>query len=559
MFLIRIRAVCVTGVILALSCWAAQRADGVSFSIGRNFSASNSTHQASGFIVPDTMGAVGPNHIGVMINGRWSVYDKNGGFLQGQPLDSFWSDNSGVSLDRFSFDPRILYDPHSERWYAAAVDNSRDANSFLIGVTASSDPTRGWRRFKIDADSNDTHWADFPMLGMNRDVVVVQANMFSIDESQPADVSTLVLPKGDLLARRPTVANATLWEETSDTNHPGFSAQPVVDHDNSGLPLPLLSSWNKSNGVLKKSVVAGTPENPTLRTGGGFIDVAGRTPAPSIDQPGPKADLESGGSRFRSNVIMRQHPWRANPSIWALHGVEFRRIAAMEWYEIDSVTDEILQSGVIADRDRVEFSYPSIAVNSAGDVVIGFSGARDADNDVDDVFMSTFLVVGESVNGTTTFGDITQTKAGLADYERLDGSDRNRWGDYSATVVDPTDENRFWTFQEFASDTDRWQIQVTEVIIGPLLLAGDTNNDGLVNLDDLNNVRNHFGDSGPNDGSLAGDAYPFDGIVGIDDLNGVRNNFGAVATTVPEPGGLTLAMSIVLTAAAFRKRHGRTP
>ena len=40
---------------------------------------------------------------------------------------------------------------------------------------------------------------------------------------------------------------------------------------------------------------------------------------------------------------------------------------------------------------------------------------------------------------------------------------RNRWGDYSAVVIDPTDQRKFWTFQEFVSATDTWAIQITEI------------------------------------------------------------------------------------------------
>ncbi len=66
-------------------------------------------------------------------------------------------------------------------------------------------------------------------------------------------------------------------------------------------------------------------------------------------------------------------------------------------------------------------------------------------------------------------------------------------------------------------------------------LAGDTNGDFMVNIIDLNNVRNNFGAMGSDDGTLAGDAVPFDGMVNLIDLNAVRNNFGAGAA-VPEPG-----------------------
>jgi T5SS/PEP-CTERM-associated repeat protein len=77
--------------------------------------------------------------------------------------------------------------------------------------------------------------------------------------------------------------------------------------------------------------------------------------------------------------------------------------------------------------------------------------------------------------------------------------------------------------------------------IGPDCIFGDTGPcDGRVDIDDLNAVRNHFGATGGDDGSLAGDAFPFDGLVNIDDLNAVRNNFGATAAAVPEPSTCVL-------------------
>jgi ELWxxDGT repeat protein len=57
---------------------------------------------------------------------------------------------------------------------------------------------------------------------------------------------------------------------------------------------------------------------------------------------------------------------------------------------------------------------------------------------------------------------------------------------------------------------------------------GDTNFDGEVNLEDLNNVRNHFGKSG---GAL-GDANG-DGSVDLADLNAVRNHFGSSGVAAP--------------------------
>ena len=44
--------------------------------LGTNFAGTN--RAASGFIPPDTMGAVGPNHFIEIINGRYRVYNKAG-------------------------------------------------------------------------------------------------------------------------------------------------------------------------------------------------------------------------------------------------------------------------------------------------------------------------------------------------------------------------------------------------------------------------------------------------------------------------------------------------
>lgn len=71
----------------------------------------------------------------------------------------------------------------------------------------------------------------------------------------------------------------------------------------------------------------------------------------------------------------------------------------------------------------------------------------------------------------------------------------------------------------------------------PVQTPGDTDGNGTVDLEDLNNVRNNFGGTG------LGDANG-DGSVDLDDLNDVRNNFGAGGGAVPEPPALALAAAL---------------
>ena len=55
-------------------------------------------------------------------------------------------------------------------------------------------------------------------------------------------------------------------------------------------------------------------------------------------------------------------------------------------------------------------------------------------------------------------------KAGEAPYFKTLGGTENRWGDFSATVVDPTDDTSFWTLQEYAMTHDTFIDNNTNVV-----------------------------------------------------------------------------------------------
>ncbi|MDZ4780430.1 MAG: hypothetical protein SGJ19_09285 [Planctomycetia bacterium] len=88
--------------------------------------------------------------------------------------------------------------------------------------------------------------------------------------------------------------------------------------------------------------------------------------------------------------------------------------------------------------------------------------------------------------------------------------------------------------------------------------AGDTDGDGDVDLEDLNNVRNNFGEQGS---PILGDTNG-DHLVNLEDLNAVRNNFGETAPQspwiVPEPAAMALFVEAFLLVLALRGL-ARTP
>jgi hypothetical protein len=175
------------------------------------------------------------------------------------------------------------------------------------------------------------------------------------------------------------------------------------------------------------------------------------------------------------------------PSNQFTFNLNFRGRAMVRWMEVDAATNQIKQAGNIS-SPSLSFYYPSLAVNEAGDVVIGFSGSGSTQ------FPSAYYVIGHKVDGYTTFTKPRLLQAGSGNYD-------GRWGDYSATVLDPSDPTLFWTFQEYTVADDKWGVKIAAIrATGPgshdygqshnLLLPVDVTADGDVAADDVVSIIN---------------------------------------------------------------------
>lgn len=122
-------------------------------------------------------------------------------------------------------------------------------------------------------------------------------------------------------------------------------------------------------------------------------------------------------------------------------------------------------------------------------------------------------------------------------------------GDYLLRVWDVSADPM--NFERYALS---WDLQSDAQ---PEYLPGDTNGDLRIDLEDLNNVRNHFGEGSVGGPVVFGEAFPFDGIVDLADLNLVRNHFGESRTVnaVPEPGSCMLIAEGTLLFLAFLSRR----
>jgi Ca2+-binding RTX toxin-like protein len=444
---------------------------GVSF--GLNFTGTQfDPNPAFSLSPPDTMGAVGLNHIVEFINGSYAVYDKvTGTELQRSSLDQFW-DDAGAMRQNGTFDPRIIYDPTVDRWFASAIDSGPDpttrvANNILIGVSNNGDPRQGWQSVQFVGDLNEgVDFNDFDTFAVDADGVYISTNNF-LGGNSFADVSIYSIPKTDILAATPTMANLSRFESMPDTTF-GFAIQPVVNYGNAdGRGIFISATFNGifgggDNRLVRTDVLGVGSSGATLGTPIS-IAIPAYLPVFTADQPGGVQALENRSS-ISGNVV------QVGSSIWASHAVfdPITNNSAIRWYEIDETTNTLSQTGLISDAN-LDFLEASIAVNSRGDVVIGFTGTGPSQ------FPSSYVAVGQTVGNATVFNPTLLVQPGAGTYFQDFGTGRNRWGDYSSTVVDPTDDSRFWTFQEIAAAQDVWGIQVSEILVGAAPIPAPTN------------------------------------------------------------------------------------
>jgi len=106
-------------------------------------------------IPPDTMGAVGPSHFLEVINSSVAIYAKTGSRLSHVKLDTFFTLTIGATTypRNGSFDPRVLYDRRSGRFFATAMERgspSQEQNGIILAVSRTSDATGLWDKYFIN-------------------------------------------------------------------------------------------------------------------------------------------------------------------------------------------------------------------------------------------------------------------------------------------------------------------------------------------------------------------------------------------------------------------------
>jgi len=416
-------------------------------------------------IPPDVSGAAGPGHLMTMLNTQVRIQNKTGGIISTVSLNTFWS-----SLTGDPFDPHIVYDSINNRWIATcSADGNSATSQVFFAISATNNPTGVWTFYQFMADPAGTTWADYPGFGVNSTWIAITHNMFTV-----AAAPSFVGAKMRVIDKSTALAGGALTVTVFPTGfdqimigaflYRGFTLKPCRTFDAAQPNLYIVDYSGVGvmggNQAIRISQITGTGPTPSWSVTPGGLGSAGLFVVANNFNPNQIDAAQKGtASLVFTNEAGMQDPVFRNGRIWCTHSGGLPVAPAMAnrtaafWYQLNptALPAPIIQSGVLDEGVGVHVFFPSITANTTNDACIGFSRS-DASKFVEAAYTGRF-----STDPPNTMRPIKTLKCGEDSYIK-DGSTndptllgRIRWGDYSATVVDPSDNLSFWTIQEYAA------------------------------------------------------------------------------------------------------------
>jgi hypothetical protein len=383
---------------------------------------------------PDVNGAVGFDHLMTTLNTEVRIQNKQGAVINTTSLTGFWN---GLGGHTDIFDPKITYDPYDRRWIFVCCASRRAANSaLLIAVSQTPDPTGGWTLYTIDADPADLFWFDYPSLGFNRNWITVGGYMFNRPGMNNTQRSRVwVINKADVYAGGPNI-NVPFFDRTDY-----FHIAPAITYSATENTIWCVSNHNSNSnnsGFLRLFSITGSGAAPSfnlLNT----INIGPSWGPPAVDAPQltSAAGINVGDDRMLQTVFRNGVLWTGNNVFLPTANPT---ACAAQIVAINPVTQASVENiRTAADANNMT-AYPSVAVNANNDLFFGYTSFSSA------AYARATISYRRAGQGFFFY----HYKNGEDWYVKFDNDVRNRWGDYSATFIDPEDDITAWTIQEYA-------------------------------------------------------------------------------------------------------------
>ena len=475
---------------------------------GPSFNAVNGPAETGAF-PPDTEAEVGPNSIVVHLNGRLRTFNK-GTSVTAPTADGVLNVDTDVffasvltpaaaGLTTFTTDPNVRYDRISNRWFLNIIDVTvvnatgavNNVNRVILAVSdaASNGNITGatvWTFYQFQGDA--TLFTDYQSFGVDASAIYIGGNMFTLAGAFQS-TKGFVIPKAPLLTASPATVWAFSGLVATPTGAGPFAPRGVDNTDPANTGAAAIGYFIGVDNATFNTLMLRRVTNPGSVGPAPTISANISIPAPLTtrfpltvnhlgDTGGTSGNLDGLDDRLFSAMVSNGRLWTAHSigvNNTGVAGATNNRNAA-RWYEIQNLnaTPSVLQAGTLFDNNAVNdanqrnYWIPTIAVSGQGHAVLGTSIA--GTNERINAFVTgrqsgdTLGTMREGPGGALIPG---YTASSTAYNPPGDPGPPRRWGDYSATVVDPLDDMTMWTFQEYCNGTNTYGVAGVRLIAPP--------------------------------------------------------------------------------------------
>jgi hypothetical protein len=388
----------------------------------------------------DLSGAVGSQYAVSFNGGGFLVQDKTTGKVVERlskrdfwtkRVEANWSFDPNVGFN----DPKMIYDPLSERWFAAAAPH----NISYFAVSTSPDPMKPWKGVILPLPRVDPGLT----IGVDKNGVYVCAANGNADMQQALDC--YAIPKADAIAPDgPVLTHAQMFTKLH------FMAYPAMDLDPNKAPdAPAILMNNEFNGFtgcgklyLYKITWAGAKAS---------ISEAQTIPlSKTYDTSRPECEQPESAPKLRASSAVRSESIVVHGgSVFGCHSAKLKPTSRLGivWYEVRIKDGVLLQEGFV-DDPKCDYLYPSLALDRAGNLGIGCSRVSPTE------FPSVYVMMRAATDPPGTMRPPVLVVPGTTSYRW--GPDKPAWCHYTSTCIDPSDPDLIWTCQPYsASKVDK--------------------------------------------------------------------------------------------------------
>jgi uncharacterized repeat protein (TIGR01451 family) len=448
--------------------------------------------------VPDTVGDVGPNHYVQQDNLLVRVWDKSGTPLTAPfKLSSLFTTLGGECAQPDRGNPLVLYDPLADRWmlsqFAFASQTAAPYHQ-CIAISKTGDPTGAYYLYDFVTAGNE--FPEYPHLGVWTDGYYMTVNQFTLGTTFNGE-GVYSFDRIKMLAGDPTAGY--VYFNLSLANYPEVIGgmlpsdldgltPPPAGRPNTFVYFTTTDFGNPANGLRLFDFHADftTPANSTFteRTESTYnaplavapfsvVTPTGNQGRQAVPQPSPAAAASTALDAITDRLMHRlQYRNQGGYETLVLtHTVgapasttfgTFR--AAPRYYELRSTASgpfQVQEQATYAPADGVSRWLASAAEDNQGNLAIGFNVSSGAAGG--NVFPG-IRYAGRLA--TDPAGGLFQGEATLIDGTGVQTSTGNRWGEYSALTVDPSDDCTFWYTAEYytaegqAASVVGWQTRI---------------------------------------------------------------------------------------------------